>query len=131
MNVWTGIAALLIGLLLIWKGRPDRSGVPPVFCNLEQRLFSIRRSFWFSLPLARSRPFRAVREVGSPRPCSRRDGWTLFMLKFIGIILIATAVVVLRIMRPKNGRLGIVAGVFILGMRQAARCGPYFGLLTK
>ena len=29
MNMWTGIAALLIGLLLIWKGRPDQDGVHP------------------------------------------------------------------------------------------------------
>ena len=38
MNVWTGIAALLIGLLLIWQGRPDRSGVHPRFLRFEAAL---------------------------------------------------------------------------------------------
>jgi hypothetical protein len=50
------------------------------------------------------------------------------MLKIIGVILIATAILVLRIMRPKNGKLhplaavpviedvipfGLVAGLFV------------------
>jgi hypothetical protein len=38
MSMWTGIAALLIGLLLIWKGRPDRSGVHPRFLRFEAAL---------------------------------------------------------------------------------------------
>lgn len=38
MNMVTGIAALLIGLLLIWKGRPDRSGVHPRFLQFEAAL---------------------------------------------------------------------------------------------
>ena len=38
MKLWIGIAALLIGLLLIWKGRPDRSGVHPRFLQFEAAL---------------------------------------------------------------------------------------------
>ena len=38
MNMWTGIAALLIGLLLIWKGRPDQDGVHPRFLQFEAAL---------------------------------------------------------------------------------------------
>ena len=38
MNLWIGIVALLIGLLLIWKGRPDRSGVHPRFLQFEAAL---------------------------------------------------------------------------------------------
>ena len=38
MKLWIGIAALLIGLLLIRKGRPDRSGVHPRFLQFEAAL---------------------------------------------------------------------------------------------
>ena len=38
MNMVTGIAALLIGLLLIWKGCSDRSGVHPRFLQFEAAL---------------------------------------------------------------------------------------------
>lgn len=38
MNMWTGIAALLVALLLIWKGRPNRSGVHPRFLQFEAAL---------------------------------------------------------------------------------------------
>ena len=59
MNMVTGIAALLIGLLLIWKGVPIEAASTRVFCNSRPRLLSSRRSFWFSLPLARLLSFQS------------------------------------------------------------------------
>lgn len=38
MNMWTGIAALLIGLFLIWIGRPDQNGVHHRFLQFEAAL---------------------------------------------------------------------------------------------
>ena len=63
MSIVTGIAALLIGLLLIWKGRfPIEAASTLVFCNSRPRLFSSRRSFWLSLPWHGYYRFRAVNQ---------------------------------------------------------------------
>ena len=45
MNMWTGLAALLVGLFLIWIGRPDRNGIHPRFLRFEAALVLYRRSF--------------------------------------------------------------------------------------
>ena len=35
MNLWTGIAMLIIGLVLIWIGRPDKTGLHPSFLRFD------------------------------------------------------------------------------------------------
>ena len=35
MNLWTGIAMLIIGLVLIWIGRPDKTGLHPSFLRFN------------------------------------------------------------------------------------------------
>ncbi len=35
MNVYTGIAMLAVALVLVWAGRPDRSGVHPRFLRFH------------------------------------------------------------------------------------------------
>ena len=38
MNLWTGIAMLVIALVLIWVGRPDKAGVHPRFLRFDAAL---------------------------------------------------------------------------------------------
>ena len=38
MNLWTGIAMLVIALVLIWVGRPDKAGVHPSFLRFNAAL---------------------------------------------------------------------------------------------
>jgi len=35
MNLWTGIAMLVIAFVLIWVGRPDKAGVHPRFLRFD------------------------------------------------------------------------------------------------
>ena len=35
MNLWTGIAMLVIALVLIWVGRPNKAGVHPRFLRFD------------------------------------------------------------------------------------------------
>ena len=35
MNLWTGIAMLALGFLLVWVGRPDKEGVHPTFLRFD------------------------------------------------------------------------------------------------
>ena len=35
MNLWTGTAMLVIGFLLIWAGRPDKTGLHPRFLRFN------------------------------------------------------------------------------------------------
>ena len=35
MNLWTGIAMLVIALVLIWIGRPDKTGLHPSFLRFN------------------------------------------------------------------------------------------------
>jgi hypothetical protein len=35
MNLWTGIAMLIVAFLLIWVGRPDKSGVHPSLLRFD------------------------------------------------------------------------------------------------
>jgi hypothetical protein len=38
MNLWTGIAMLVIAMVLIWVGRPDKAGVHPSFLRFDAAL---------------------------------------------------------------------------------------------
>ena len=38
MNVWTGTAMLVIGVLLIWAGRPNKGGESPSFLRFQAAL---------------------------------------------------------------------------------------------
>jgi hypothetical protein len=38
MNLYTGIAMLVVAVLLIWVGRPGKSGVHPKFLRFEAAL---------------------------------------------------------------------------------------------
>ncbi len=38
MNVWTGIAMLAIAAVMIWAGRPDKSGAHPSFLRFDAAL---------------------------------------------------------------------------------------------
>jgi hypothetical protein len=38
MNLYTGIGMLVVALLLIWVGLPDRSGVHPKFLRFQAAL---------------------------------------------------------------------------------------------
>jgi hypothetical protein len=38
MNLWTGTAMLVIGFVLIWIGRPDRTGLHPSFLRFNAAL---------------------------------------------------------------------------------------------
>ena len=38
MNLWTGIAMLVIAFVLIWVGRPDKAGVHPSFLRFDAAL---------------------------------------------------------------------------------------------
>ena len=38
MNLWTGIAMLVIAFVLIWVGRPDKAGVHPGFLRFDAAL---------------------------------------------------------------------------------------------
>ena len=38
MNLWTGIAMLVIALVLIWVGRPDKAGVHLRFLRFDAAL---------------------------------------------------------------------------------------------
>jgi hypothetical protein len=38
MNLYTGIAMLVVALILIWAGRPDKSGVHPSFLRFHAAL---------------------------------------------------------------------------------------------
>ncbi len=38
MNLWTGIAALVIAVVLIGVGRPDKAGVHPRFLRFDAAL---------------------------------------------------------------------------------------------
>lgn len=35
MNLWTGIAMLVIALVLVWIGRPDKTGLHPSFLRFN------------------------------------------------------------------------------------------------
>jgi hypothetical protein len=38
MNIWTGIAMLVIAFVLIWVGRPNKAGVHPRFLQFNAAL---------------------------------------------------------------------------------------------
>ena len=38
MNLWTGIAMLVIAFVLIWAGRPDKTGFHPRFLRFNAAL---------------------------------------------------------------------------------------------
>jgi hypothetical protein len=38
MNVWTGIAMLAVAVVMIWAGRPDKTGVHPRFLRFDAAL---------------------------------------------------------------------------------------------
>jgi hypothetical protein len=38
MNLYTGIAMLVVALILIWAGRPDKAGVHPSFLRFHAAL---------------------------------------------------------------------------------------------
>ena len=38
MNLYTGIAMLVVALILIWIGRPDKAGVHPSFLRFHAAL---------------------------------------------------------------------------------------------
>jgi len=38
MNLWTGIAMLVIAFLLLWVGRPNKAGVHPRFLRFDAAL---------------------------------------------------------------------------------------------
>ena len=38
MNLWSGIAMLIVALFLIWVGRPDKGGVSPSFLRFDAAL---------------------------------------------------------------------------------------------
>ena len=38
MNLWTGIAMLAVAALMIWGGRPDKTGVHPRFLRFDAAL---------------------------------------------------------------------------------------------
>jgi len=38
MNLWTGIAMLVIAFFLIWAGRPNKAGVHPRFLRFDAAL---------------------------------------------------------------------------------------------
>jgi hypothetical protein len=38
MNLWTGIAMLVIALVLLWVGRPNKAGVHPAFLRFDAAL---------------------------------------------------------------------------------------------
>ena len=38
MNLWTGIAMLVIAFVLIWIGRPGRTGLHPSFLRFDAAL---------------------------------------------------------------------------------------------
>lgn len=38
MNLWTGIAMLVIAFVLIWVGRPDKTGLHPSFLRFNAAL---------------------------------------------------------------------------------------------
>jgi hypothetical protein len=35
MNLWTGTAMLVIALVMIWAGRPDKTGAHPKFLRFQ------------------------------------------------------------------------------------------------
>lgn len=38
MNLWTGISMLVIAFVLIWVGRPDKTGLHPSFLRFNAAL---------------------------------------------------------------------------------------------